>query len=73
VVLEVEVVAKASWRSFIQEHNRKIVREADAGETPGAAGALVDCEALYSSYLARWPRCAGLIASLLALRRAGPR
>ena len=35
----IEVVAKARRRQFTAEYKRKIVREADAGKTPGAVGA----------------------------------
>ena len=49
---EVEVVAKASRRRFTVEYKRKIVREADGCKTPGAVGALLRREGLYSSHLA---------------------
>jgi transposase len=48
VASEVEVVAKASRRRFTQEYKRQIVREADACKTPGAVGALLRREGLYS-------------------------
>jgi len=54
VVPEVEVVAKASRRRFTQEYKRKIVREADACKAPGAVGALLRREGLYSSHLTTW-------------------
>jgi transposase len=50
----VEVVAKASRRRFTVEYKRKIVREADACKTPGAIGALLRREGLYSSHLTTW-------------------
>jgi transposase-like protein len=50
----VEVVAKATRRRFTLEYKRKIVREADGGKTPGAEGALLRREGLYSSHLATW-------------------
>ncbi len=51
---EVEVTAKASRRRFTVEYKRKIVREADGCKTPGAVGALLRREGLYSSHLATW-------------------
>ena len=43
----IEVVAKAT-RRFTVEYKRAIVREADASKTPGAVGALLRREGLYS-------------------------
>jgi transposase-like protein len=51
---EVEVVAKASRRRFTVEYKRKIVRAADGCKTPGAVGALLRREGLYSSHLTVW-------------------
>ena len=50
----IEVVAKATRRRFTVEYKRKIVREADACKTPGAIGALLWREGLYSSHLTTW-------------------
>ena len=50
----IEVVAKATRRRFTVEYKRKIIREADAGKTPGAVGALLRREGLYSSHLTTW-------------------
>jgi transposase len=54
VVPEVEVAAKASRRRFTVEYKRRIVREADGCKTPGAVGALLRREGLYSSHLTGW-------------------
>lgn len=54
VVPEVEVAAKPSRRRFTQEYKRKVVREADGCKTPGAIGALLRREGLYSSHLTAW-------------------
>jgi transposase len=51
---ETEVVARATRRRFTLEYKRKIVREADGCKTPGAVGALLRREGLYSSHLATW-------------------
>ncbi len=51
---EIEVAAKATRRRFTVEYKRKIVREADACKTPGAVGALLRREGLYSSHLTVW-------------------
>ena len=50
----IEVVAKATRRRFTVEYKRAIVREADACKTPGAIGALLRREGLYSSQLTTW-------------------
>jgi len=50
----IEVVAKATRRRFTVEYKRKIVREADACKMPGAVGALLRREGLYSSHLTTW-------------------
>ena len=51
---KVEVVAKATRRRFAVEYKRKILREADGCKTPGALGALLRREGLYSSHLTTW-------------------
>src|SRR5262245_18623298 len=51
---EIEVVAKATRRRFPLDYKRKILREADGCKTPGAVGALLRREGLYSSHLATW-------------------
>ena len=52
-----EVVANAKRRSFTAEYKLGILAEADAATTdPGAIGALLRRESLYSSHLATWRR-----------------
>src|SRR2546427_7483133 len=51
---EIEVAAKATRRQFTLEYKRKIVREADGCKVPGAIGALLRREGLYSSHLTTW-------------------
>lgn len=51
---EIEVTAKATRRRFTLEYKRRIVREADLCKTPGAVGALLRREGLYSSHLTTW-------------------
>jgi hypothetical protein len=51
---EIEVVAKATRRRFTLEYKRRILREADRCKTPGAVGALLRREGLYSFHLATW-------------------
>ena len=65
---EIEVVAKATRRRFTLEYKRKIVREADGCKTPGAVGALLRREGLYSSHLATW-RAARERGNLVGLRK----
>jgi transposase-like protein len=47
-------VAKAKRRRFTAEYKRKTLREADACTEPGAVGALLRREGLYSSHLVEW-------------------
>lgn len=72
-VPEVEVVAKASRRRFTAEYKRQILRDADACTAPGALGALLRREGLYSSHLTTWrkQRERGELAGLTPKRR-GP-
>ncbi|MDB5772463.1 MAG: family transposase [Burkholderia sp.] len=49
-----EVVAVARRRKFAASYKRRIVREADACSNPGAIGALLRREGLYSSHLSKW-------------------
>jgi transposase len=51
---EVEVLAKATRRRFSAEYKRKILREAETCTQPGAIGALLRREGLYSSNLTTW-------------------
>ena len=64
--------AKATRRRFALEYKPKIVREADGCKTPGAVGALLRREGLYSSRLATWraARDRGELAGLA--RKRGP-
>jgi len=68
----IEVLARATRRRFTVEYKRKIVREADACKTPGAVGALLRREGLYSSHLTTWraARERGELAG--APKRRGP-
>jgi transposase len=51
------VVANAKRRSFTAEYKLGILAEADAATAdPGAIGALLRRESLYSSHLATWRR-----------------
>jgi transposase-like protein len=72
-VPEVEVVAKASRRRFTAEYKRRILREADTCREPGAIGALLRREGLYSSNLTTWraQRERGELAGLTPKKR-GP-
>jgi transposase len=49
-----EVVAVAKRRRFTTAYMQRIVREADACTAPGAIGALLRREGLYSSHLSKW-------------------
>jgi transposase len=51
-----EVPAKVQRRRFTAEYRRRILKEADACKKPGAVGALLRREGLYSSHLVNWRR-----------------
>ena len=52
-----EVVAKAKRRKFTAKYKQQILAEADAAASaPGAIGALLRREGLYSSHLVTWRR-----------------
>ena len=53
---DVQVVAKPHRRLFRAEYKQRILKEADACATPGAVGALLRREGLYSSHLVVWRR-----------------
>ncbi len=72
---ETEVAEKARRRQFTVEYKRKIVKEADACKTPGAIGALLRREGLYSSHLTTWraARDRGELAPGAAMTKRGPK
>jgi transposase-like protein len=49
-----EVVAKAQRRQFTADYKRRVLAEADSTREPGAIGALLRREGLYSSHLTHW-------------------
>jgi hypothetical protein len=51
MVEDVQVAAKPRRRTYTAEYKRRILREADACTAPGAIGALLRREGLYSSLL----------------------
>jgi transposase-like protein len=68
---DVQVAAKPQRRSFTAEYKRRILKEADACTTPGAVGALLRREGLYSSHLVEWrrARARGELAALTPKQR----
>jgi transposase-like protein len=68
---DVQVAAKPQRRSFTAEYKRRLLKEADACTTPGAVGALLRREGLYSSHLVEWrrARARGELAALTPKRR----
>ena len=56
---DVQVVAKPRRRTYPAEYKRRILKEADACMAPGAIGALLRREGLYSSLLVEWRRARG--------------
>ena len=71
VTEDVQVVAKARRRTYTAEYKRRILKEADACTTPGAVGALLRREGLYSSHLVVWRRAQarGELAALAPQKR----
>jgi transposase-like protein len=69
-----EVVAKAQRRKFTAEYKLGIVEEADRASDPGAIGALLRREGLYSSHLVEWRRLreAGALGALSKKRGRKP-
>jgi transposase-like protein len=70
-----EVAAGARRRTFSAEYKQRILAEADAATArPGAVGALLRREGLYSSHLAAWrrERQAGILQGLTPHKR-GPK
>jgi len=69
-----EVVADARRRSFTGEYKQRILAELDSATQPGAVGALLRREGLYSSHLSTWrrERQAGVLKGLTPLKR-GPK
>ncbi len=70
-----EVVATAKRRTFTADYKQRILAEADAASAqPGAIGALLRREGLYSSHLVTWrrERQAGILKGLSPQRR-GPK
>lgn len=70
-VPDAEVAAKAARRRFPAAYKLRILQEADACTTPGAIGALLRREGLYSSHLTTWrqQREQGALAALAAKPR----
>lgn len=70
-----EVIADAKRRTFSAEYKQRILAEADAAAAhPGAIGALLRREGLYSSHLVTWrrERQAGILKGLTPHKR-GPK
>lgn len=65
-----EVVVKAQRRQFTAEYKKRILAEADSANEPGAIGALLRREGLYSSHLTHWRQQRDLG---LAPHRRGPK
>lgn len=68
--LDPEVVVKAQRRQFTAEYKKRILAKADASQEPGAIGAMLRREGLYSSHLTHWRQQRNLG---LAPHRRGPK
>lgn len=66
-----EVAAKPTRRRFTAEYKLRILREAESQNEPGAIGALVRREGLYSTHLSAWrrQRDRGALEAMRARRR----
>ncbi len=70
---ESEVVAVARRRTFTEGYMRRIVSEADACTEPGAVGALLRREGLYSSHLSKWRPLVAALDSSAQCKPRGPK
>jgi transposase len=71
---EPEVVAVAKRRRFSMGHKRRVVHAADACKEPGAVGALLRREGLYSSHLCQWRKeIAALEEAVASAKKRGPK
>jgi hypothetical protein len=69
-----EVAAQAKRRRFTAEYKHGFLIEADQAKGPGAIGALLRREGLYSSHLATWRReREAVIRQALTPRKRGPK
>ena len=69
-----EVVAKAQRRQFSADYKKRIRAEAEAAQQPGAIGAMLRREGLYSSHLTHWrQQSQQAMCSALAPHRRGPK
>jgi transposase-like protein len=68
---DVQVAAKPRRRTYTAEYKRRILKEADACTRPGAVGALLRREGLYTSHLVVWrrARARGELAALTPKKR----
>src|ERR1022692_5180067 len=68
-----EVVARPHRRRFNAEYKLSIIDQADSSQGPGAVGALLRREGLYSSHLSTWrqQRQQGAVDALPA-KKSGP-
>ena len=71
VTEDVQVAAKPQRRTYTAEYKRRILKEAEACTTPGAVGAVLRREGLYSSHLVMWrrARARGELAALTPKKR----
>ena len=69
-----EVVAKAQRRQFTADYKKRILAEAEAAQQPGAIGAMLRREGLYSSHLTHWrQQSQEAMRTALAHHRRGPK
>lgn len=68
------VDAKPKRRQFTAEYKMRLLREVDRAKEPGAVGAILRREGLYTSHLAHWRQDRDRVAKAgLAARRRGPK
>jgi transposase-like protein len=73
VAAETETLERPKRRTFTAEYKLRVLQEADAATVPGAIGALLRREGLYSSLLTAWrrERAAAALAGFTSKKR-GP-
>jgi transposase-like protein len=68
------VEAKPQRRRFTAEYKLRLLREVERAKEPGAIGAILRREGLYSSHLVTWRRERDRVATAgLAARKRGPK
>lgn len=71
--INAEVAPKAKRRQFSAEYKKRILEEADTAAEPGAIGALLRREGLYSSHLTTWRQERAAAINQAFSKKRGPK